>query len=173
LSDLTSPTEVTPTADPTSLFAGLQAKRQEIEDGLRKTLRVPHWPDPEIWVTYRPIQADELEAIGRKADKIKSSAHRNLQMAQDTLITACVKVQGVIDGEWLSFGADPHGEPTRFDEEMATRLELQDKSARSIVKFLFFNDGDLLNMAAAITDFSGLSYHEAEEEFAGESTATL
>jgi hypothetical protein len=157
------------TTPPDSLLAGLKQRRTQVVDEQRLTLPVPRWHDPEIVVTYRPLTHDEAVDIGKRTEKIKNTAVRQMAGAQDQLSTACVAVEAVVDGQRYSLRpGDPHGEPTRFDTDLAENLGVEEQTARAVVSALFVTDADLLSHNKRLIEWSGYAEAQADEEFSGE-----
>jgi hypothetical protein len=173
LSDTPSPNvtlDDTKPIDPTSILGQLTQRRQEIQDSLKLKLRVPHWTDPEIVVTFNPLQVGQSAKIVQRADKRRgiSDIDRGFDVACDSLIAACESVVALIDGQKYSFGSDPQGPPTRFDADMAARFGLTDASARSVLRHVYVNDGDIVETYMALQDWSSQRGEQIDEEFQGE-----
>lgn len=157
------------TTPPDSLLAGLKQRRAEMLDEQRLTLPVPRWHDPEIVVTYRPLTHDEAVDIGKRTDKIKNTAVRQMAGAQRQLATACVAVEAVIDGQRYSLRpGDPNGEPTRFDADLAENLGVEESTAGGVVSALFVTDADVLSHNKRLVEWSGYAEAQADEDFSGE-----
>jgi hypothetical protein len=151
------------------LLLQLQQKRQETLQQASLTLPVPRWSDPTILVTYRPLEHEEAVRIGKKVEKIKDQAARDLAGASDQLIAACLRVEAVIDGERYSLRpGDPEGEPTRFDDDLAENLGVAGQGARATVRALFITSPDLLAQARHLVEWSGYQESDADEAYLGE-----
>lgn len=165
-----------PTEERISPLQQLKDRREAIANAQTLRLQVPRWEDPEIYVEYGPAAHDSIRRGQLRLENYKgrNRPEEELNANADLLIRHCLRIVAVIDGQEYSLDpADPHGEPTKFDAELAANLGLPDgATARQACRKLFITDGDLAAHATALIRWSGYRGEQVDEEFQGESEAT-
>ena len=155
-------------APKSSALANLADKRKKMRDGLHLDLKVPRWEDPEIFVRFNPIDATQTEAAIDK--RRESNIPEWLVLANaDILALACEGVYATLDGDHttkysLRLG-DNDGKWTRFDPDLAAALGVTLPGATEVVRALYPTDGDLLNTAAVLTEWSSSTIEKADGDF--------
>jgi hypothetical protein len=156
-----SNTEITP-------LVSLRNRREEIVSNLFIDIKVPRWEDPEIFVRFKPVSATRLNSAIEKRRKQKSDDWSLLANA-DMLVDSCVGIYGVIDGDKdnklsLRIG-DPNGSLTKFDPELGAALGVDAQRAVDVCTSLYLTEGDLLEVANRLFQWSGVASDEADETF--------
>lgn len=170
----TPPVQATPAipADapkaPSFALKSLAAKREALKEGLYLDLQVPRWNDPEIFVRFGPIDVTLTETVVEKRRKSKVPEWSILANA-DILAQACVGIYACLEGDQetkysLRVG-DENGSWTKFDPDMATALGSVLQGASDVVRALYLTDGDLLEAARQVTDWSGIKNEQVDEDF--------
>lgn len=154
------------------MLGSLKARRQEILNKEYLDLAVPRWTDPEIIVRYKPVDHAVIRRAQMNAENApkKKRIETELNGNCDILIYGCVHISARIGDKTYSLNPDdPEGELTQFDSALAANLGLeQNATARSTVKALFLTDGDLLQHASRVVEWSGFREDESDEELEGE-----
>lgn len=153
---------------PSVALKSLAAKREALKENLHLDLSVPRWEDPEIFVRYGPVNMTQTEAVVDKRRKSKVPEWSLLANA-DILSQSCIGIYACLDGDYekkysLRVG-DENGTWTKFDPDMAAALGSQLQGASEVVRALYFTDGDLLEAAKQVTDWSGIKNAEVDEGF--------
>lgn len=155
-----------------SILGQLRARRESIKNSEHKTIRVPRWSDPEIFVRYAPLEHGQIRRAQSFVEKAPKQRKYQTEIDGncDLLIRACVGVFAVLDGHEYSLNPDdPNGEHTRFDADLARNLGLEENAtAREIVKALFITDGDIIGHASELVRWSGYRDAIADEDLEGE-----
>lgn len=162
-------------AAPSALFS-LKERRQEVLEEQILHLPVPRWENPAIVVKYKPVEHSFIRAAQERVRKASNDKKAEVELLSnaDMLIRGCVAVVAVVDGKEYSLRpGDEHGEPTRFDQDLAENLGVEgigDKppTARQVVRSLFITDGDILSAANEVVKFSGYREAEADSALVGE-----
>src|SRR5664279_2424091 len=91
-------------------LGSLFARRQEIVEKQVLKLRIPRWEEPEIVVSYRPIEPAEFASFLKGLDDLKDPdelAEASLNRNADLLIKACLGIEAKNPNEsWDGFGPD-------------------------------------------------------------------
>ena len=149
-------------------LSSLAEKRKRMHDTLYTDLKVPRWEDPEIFVRFKPISVTLTEAAIDKRRESKVPEWLLLANA-DILVMACEGVYATLDGDQdtkysLRSGAED-GPWTKFDADLATALGIPPLGAADVAKALYFTDGDLLNTAAELTNWSNSTIVKVDTDF--------
>ena len=149
-------------------LSSLAEKRKRMHDTLYTDLKVPRWEDPEIFVRFKPISVTLTEAAIDKRRESKVPEWLLLANA-DILVMACEGVYATLDGDHttkysLRLG-DNDGKWTRFDPDLAAALGVTLPGATEVVRALYPTDGDLLNTAAVLTEWSSSTIEKADGDF--------
>lgn len=151
-------------AAPSSQLAGLRARRQQVVDKLYTDLAVPRY-DPAVFVRFSPIADHKVNAINKQAGKSKDP-ERDVVANAKALADVCVGVFEVIDGEEVSIDPDDrHGDWPKFDARLAELLGMSGdaSNASTVVRGLYFTDGDIMSTAQKVAEWSGYSLNGVEE----------
>lgn len=152
-----------------SPMASLRARREALTKRLHVDLQVPRYEDPAVFVRYRPLTQAEIDAAMGRHEKSKDP-DKTATVNAALLAAACVGVFQVgADGREASVIVDNlDGEWPRFDERLAAELGLPDATtAATVVRALYFTDGDVIAAASALTAWSGYSQEKLEREHEG------
>ena len=153
---------------PSTALKALKARREQLQKDLFIDLQVPRWDDPEIFVRYGPMDPTAAEkAIDTRR---QSKAPDFMVWANaDVLARSCIGVFACLDGDYetkYSLNPDnPEGPWTRFDPALARALGLITDAAADVVRGLYQTDGDLINAASALTEWSGHASRKLETDF--------
>lgn len=138
-------------------------------------------PDLEgVYVRYRALRAEELEANAKSASKRKDSP-AVLVASVATLVDACLGVYEVRDGEGVSVVEDDAfdgavnletGEvsgtlPTFSDVALGEEVGAEPGRAGNVVLALYSTDGDVIGTADAVITHSGRNGEELLREARG------
>jgi hypothetical protein len=149
-------------------LASLKARRAEILNELYLDIKVPRWDEPEIFVRFKPVSASRLNKVLEKRRKAGGEDWAILANA-DMMIDSCIGVYAVMGGnrdEKLSLRpGDPKGDWTRFDADLGAALGVEQALATATVRALFLTEGDLIEAANQLFNWSGISGQEADEAF--------
>ena len=159
--------DTAPTARPSSAaLLSLKSRREEIKKDLYIDLQVPRWSTPEVFVRYGPIDATRADQAIRKRE---GSKEFSVLANADILAQACIGVYACLDGDRdtkYSLNSDnPDGPWTRFDPALARNLGLITDAAVDVVRALYYTDGDLIQAAAALGEWSGKTNAKLDEDF--------
>lgn len=80
-----------------TLADGLLDARVRRQAGFEETLEVPGWSG-RLWATYRPLEYRETRQIGLRHERVKDVVEKELRVAADTLVAACVRCEARHDG---------------------------------------------------------------------------
>ncbi len=170
----------TPTIRP---MLSLRNRREELVKYLYIDLQVPRWENPQVWVRYKPFITSGVE---NSYEKFKEDAEATVRSQADILVNCCVGVYATLpdvlgaDGKPLKFTLDPkypHDDPpvvgdpesswTKFDERLAINLGVEGvvKAAVEICRKVYLTDGDLLDAAVRVVEFSAQSNEKANRDF--------
>lgn len=158
-----------------SPLAQLKDRREQIAKAQKLKLKVPRWDNPEIWVEYEPADYETVRRGQIRLEKVtKNRPDEELNANADLLVKHCVRVFAILDGAEYSLRPDdPHGDPTRFDPDLAANLGLEENAtARATARKLFITDGDLLSHAQDLIRWSGIVTESTDRDYEGESPAT-
>lgn len=152
-------------AAPASPLATLRAIREQKINALQKAFKVPRWDDdggPTIRVTYKPIDAGEMDRAATKRRKANPRPADWMVLYNcDLLIRSCVKIEADLNGEtigrWTSFGPD-----------LADDLGIPKGMAETVVRGLYLTDGDVMTTFRQLATWSGLALPDAEDDALGE-----
>ena len=149
----------------------LKARREELVKNLTLDLRVPRWDSPELWVRYRPVDATKLTASVERRQKTKTN-DQSILLNADILVESCVGIYARhpdFPGQELSLREDdPFGKLTRFDPDLATSLGIPDAlgvTAAMVCRKLYLTDGDLVDAATQVLEWSAATNEKADEDF--------
>lgn len=144
-----------------SQLATLLQRRQQIADEQVLKLRIPRWDEPEIVVSYRPVDPTEfakslkgLEGLKEPGEIAEASLDRNA----DLLIKSCLGIES----------KNPDHKWEGFNEELAEALGIEIPTARRTCRQLFVTGGDLLATASKLCEWSGIANQTVAEGFSGE-----
>lgn len=158
-----------------SVLGQLGVRRKEIADAAVLRLPVPGWSEPEIVVLYQPMDPELATKTIREVEHLNEKKKDREVVAKhtDVVIKCCVGVIGRIgDGRDYSLRqGDPHGEPTRFDPDLAEALELEgdNPTARTVVRGLFGkHEAAIMSHATKVLRWSAEIDEEVDAELAGE-----
>lgn len=155
-----------------SVLGSLKSRKQELKSKLTLDLRVPRWEDPEIWITYRPVDHSEVRKVQQRVEKTpnKQKGEAEVDGNADLLVRYTEGVYALLDGKRYSLKpGDPEGELTTFDSDLAENLGLgEGASGRMICRALFLTDGDLIAHARDLARWSGYREETADSELEGE-----
>src|ERR1039457_18670 len=82
----------------TSLGERLLAARSQKQAAHEEVFEVPGYGG-QLYARYRPLDFREARKIGQRHEHVKDEIERELRMAADTLVAACVSCEAHIDGE--------------------------------------------------------------------------
>lgn len=160
------------TGNSLSILGSLKERRQQVLEEQVLRLPVPRWSNPDIVVVYRPVDHKYIRAGQDRLAKISKDKRYEAEVDgnADILIRGCVAVLAIVDGREYSLRpGDPEGEPTRFDQDLAENLGLDDgATARATVRALFIAEGDLLSASQKLVEWSGYKETEADAAISGE-----
>lgn len=165
----------------TSALATLRARREQIQKDLYLDVKVPRWDEnggPSIYLRLAPASPAFLGKVMEQRKKTKKTSDDWIINANaDVLIKFCegvfaieepgVEPKDATREQMLSLReGDPHGEWTKIDMDLAEALGL-DSSVGAVrtVRALFFTDGDLVQVANKLAEYSGVTQNEADEDF--------
>lgn len=153
---------------PSTAILSLKARREKIKENLYIDLQVPRWEDPEIFVRFGPIDSVRSEQAIERRRKTNSKEFGILANA-DILAQSCIGVYACLDGNRetkYSLNPDtPEGAWTKFDPILARNLGLITDSAVDVVRALYYTDGDLIQAATTLVDWSGKTNAQLESDF--------
>lgn len=167
------PAVATVSAADGSPLADLRSRRAKLIEALWVDLEVPRWADdggPSIWVRYKPIGPGFVTATVEKRFKAKGTLGKDwLDYAHaDVLIEACVGVFAKDgDATYSLRPADPDGEWTKFDPDLAASLGLDTKMAVDVVRALYLTSADLKTAVDQLIDWSGQESARADKDAQG------
>lgn len=153
-------------AAPDSPLAGLRERRKKIADELFVDYAIPRYAPP-VYVRFRPIEDAQAQKINKESGKSKDN-DINVVANASALAHACIGVFEVIDGQAVSIdpddrSTDPADWPT-FDARLGQLLGLPEATgAVSVVRALYFTDGDILATSGRLAEWSGYSIQAVEE----------
>lgn len=156
--------------EPTPLFS-LKSRREELLKKLYLDLKLPRWTSPEIFVRYRPVEAGELsEKVARRENMKQRPADWGVLANADILIACCEGVYACLDGDYdkkFSLRAgDWEGRWTKFDGDLALAVGLPENArATDIVRAVYLTDGDLIDAANKLMEWSGQSNEQVSRDF--------
>ena len=167
---------------PKSPLALLKERRKELKGTLHTDLKVPRWGSadlpgtPEVFVRYAPVDNKTLEGIIE--NRSKQGKGWSIFANADILVASCKGVYACLDGDYskkYSLAANDvaldqaEGVPwTKFDPTLRAALgesEATHPNAADVCRALYWTDGDLLNAATALMEWSGLSAEKLDEDF--------
>ena len=148
----------------------LKDKRAALAKDLHIDLQVPRWRDPEIFVRYGPIDATRAERT--IANRQKSGVPEwNVLANADLLILSCIGVFACLDGNYddkfsLNPTVGPTGAWTRFDSALGENLGVfTPNDPVAVIRALYATDGDLINAAARLVEWSGKVSSQLDQDF--------
>lgn len=168
----------------TSPLASLSKRKAEIAKSLHLDLPVPRWSEPRIIVRYRPMTGDEVDAslnavaTAKGGPKGRSAAGQRA-IVRD-LVSTCIGVYFDMGGETYTLDRDDpenllpldsnaeQPDWIRFDPTLGAALGVEEDSASAVCKAVFHTDGDLLGHHVQLTEWSGFTSRQVEEQFEGE-----
>lgn len=163
-------------AAPGSILGQLSQRRKDIIEGDFRDYRIPRWSNPSIFVRCRPLPHEVIDKARKRVERVpkaeRSAAELNANA--DLLVHASASdgVFAMLPGDETRYSlnpADPTGEWTLFDADLAANLGLPEGStARQVCRALFLADGDLMATVAELIEFSGYTTERADEEVLGE-----
>lgn len=154
----------------TPLFS-LKQRREEIAKALTIDLKIPRWDSPELFVRYHPIDNGELqEKIAKREGQRPRPKDWSTLTNADILISCCEGVYACLGSDYEEKFSlrldDPNGPWTKFDGELAVAIGLPvDAKATQIVRAVYLTDGDLIDAANKLLEFSGQSNEEINKDF--------
>jgi hypothetical protein len=153
---------------PSAALKSLAAKREALKENLYLDLQVPRWSEPEIFVRYGPVDMTLTENVVEKRRKSKIPEWSILANA-DILAQACIGIYACLDEDYETKyslrSGDENGSWTKFDPDMADALGSQLQGASEVVRALYLTDGDLLEAAKRVTEWSGIKNAEVDSDF--------
>lgn len=161
-----------PTASPTTpktLRQGLRDRRQQAQSKLHLDRRVPRL-DPPVFVRFRPLSQDELEAAQKAIEKGKAK-DRTVVANANALATACIGIYELdAQGEKTSAAPDDVEDwnNVRFDENLGRELGHESMiRASDVVRALYLTEGDIVHEAGELTTWSGWANDDEAEAWSG------
>ncbi len=76
----------------------LLAARSKKQAAHEATLEIPGY-DGKLWATYRPLDFREARHIGQEHERLRDEIEKELRIAADTLVKACVGCEARIGGK--------------------------------------------------------------------------
>jgi hypothetical protein len=153
---------------PSTAILSLKARRDKIKESLYIDLQVPRWEDPEIFVRFGPIDSVRSEQAIERRRKSNTKEFGLLANA-DILAQCCIGVYACLDGDhdtkYSLNPDDPEGPWTRFDPDLARNLGLITDAAVDVVRALYYTDGDLIQAATTLVDWSGKTNAQLDSDF--------
>jgi hypothetical protein len=157
MTDVSLPQNAAPEDSPMGILA---ARRDQIAKETVLTLPVQRWSEPEITVSYRPVEPSEFRRAGLAADKALSNDKDEI---------ASSEVAGILVECALSVDAtNPNEHWEGFDHNLADALELTDRSARKTCRRLFVTTGGMVQHVNALVAWSAQAVKAVEDKFSGE-----
>lgn len=176
--------------DPTrrgSPLGSLRERRKAAEASLYVDIKVPRWREMvgvDVYVRCGPVSPAFLADSSERRQKPKGGRSKDPEWSTlanaDVLIHSClgvfaieeedVRVADATRDQMLSLrDGDPTGEWTKFDQDLAYTLSLDDgdgnPSAVRVVRKLFWTDADLITAVNRLAAWSGLKNPQADEDF--------
>lgn len=171
MSDVELPAAEVPADSP---LGRLRAQHMRLRDEASNPhVHVPRTTDPEIWVSYRPVEPDAITAAIEKRQKQakhskKAKTETVLNANADVLVEHCEGIYWLdADGKEHSLDPDDDDWP-RFDQRLARLLGVETDSAIETCKALFSTHADLVAHAGNLARQSGLSDEDLQERIQGE-----
>lgn len=141
--------DVAPVAD--SLFAQIRAARDAKQQAETVDLVVPGYGG-RLGVTYRALPWAETRRIAARHARNPDAAMRELYIAADTLLAACVDAHAILeDGTHHDLGVG-------LGADLARRLELDDTdglTARQAMFLLFARETQLISHYGELMEWQG------------------
>lgn len=161
----------------TSPLDVLRRVRDDKRAEMHLDLEVPRWRTGDnetgFAVRFRPMRTSEMIKAVERHEKTQKKVDDWLVNANaDVLAKCCVSVIAIVDGERVNLdGGDPAVTPTTFNHSgLADALGVPTDPIRQVdvVKALYFTDGDLMNAANKLSEWSAQRTEELQEALSGE-----
>lgn len=139
-----------------SALSRIEARRRKAAESLTLDLPVPRY-DPPIYVRFRPVEPDEVEAVEKRFRGLKDKNRTVIRNAA-VLVEACLGLfEKDDDGSLVGLNEDP--DPAtwpRFTEELAEIVGVDADTAIDTVRGTYLTGYDIVNTAVRLLEWSGL-----------------
>jgi hypothetical protein len=171
----------TPDTSGVSPLMSLRARRDQIQKELYLDVKVPRWDEgggPSVYIRLSPAAPSFFGKVIEQRKKQRATQPDWMVNANaDVLIKHCEGVflieepnlspKDALPEQMLSLrDGDPSGVWTKIDMDLAAALGL-DSSVGTVrtIRALFFTEGDLIQVANKLAEYSGITQGEADEDF--------
>lgn len=147
-----------------SVIGRLRERRVELAKERRKIMEIPGYGG-DLYVEYRALTWDEIQAISKRVQKEKMG-DRVLLGSMDTLIASCTQMLIKVNDKLKPLSETE--EPIRYDEELATALGFSASTAREAIQGTFDNDLAIISQAMELSKWMEGERQEVDEQLMGE-----
>ncbi|BBH17503.1 hypothetical protein Back2_17900 [Nocardioides baekrokdamisoli] len=156
---------------PGSLLSSIRDRRAKAKEELFIDYPVPGY-EPKIFVRYAPLDQPTIATGYKVIENKKKDQDAVMRVHATFLVNACIGIYELDDdGDPISIDPEDRSpDPAdwvKFDHRLAEILGDDVTRAADIVRALYIKDGDVLATSNKLSEFSGYTGEQLDEDYEG------